>query len=138
METFQEFFEQIVELCFEARLVWGEELYFDCTKVLANAAIRGMLDRTESEVRQYIEQLFEVEEKEPLDGTLSGLVAKYSGERILGTRNRKYDRLADKQIIPMDPDATPMRPSGGGGAALGCRDHYIVDGVNLALSSVPS
>jgi len=44
METFQQFFEQIVELCIEAGLVWGEELYFGCTKVHANAAIRGMID----------------------------------------------------------------------------------------------
>ena len=39
LETFQRFFERIVELCIEAGLVWGEELYFDSTKVQANAAI---------------------------------------------------------------------------------------------------
>ena len=33
MEIFQQFFEKIVELCVEAGLVWGEELYFDSTKV---------------------------------------------------------------------------------------------------------
>jgi transposase len=46
MEIFQQFFEQIVELCVEAGLVWGEELYFDSTKVDANAAINNMIDRT--------------------------------------------------------------------------------------------
>ena len=56
LETFHQFFEQIVELCIESGLVWGEELYFDCTKVRANAAIRGMIDRTEAEARQHIEQ----------------------------------------------------------------------------------
>lgn len=128
LETFHQFFEQIVEFCIEAGLVWGEELYFDCTKVRANAAIRGMIDRTETEARQHIEQLFEIDETQTPDGSLLGLVAKYNGERILGLRKRKYDRLADKQISPTDPDATPMRPSGGGSAVLGYRDHYIVDG----------
>jgi hypothetical protein len=35
--VFPEFFERVVELCIEAGLVWGEKLYFDATKVDANA-----------------------------------------------------------------------------------------------------
>jgi transposase len=34
---FRRFFEEIVQMCAEAGLVWGEELYFDATKVEANA-----------------------------------------------------------------------------------------------------
>jgi transposase len=37
LSVFREFFERIVELCVEAGLVWREELYFDATKVDANA-----------------------------------------------------------------------------------------------------
>src|SRR4051794_36269161 len=37
VDVFQRFFEQIVDLCQEARLVWGRELYVDATKVEANA-----------------------------------------------------------------------------------------------------
>jgi transposase len=37
LEVFRRFFEQIVERCAEAGLVWGEELYFDATKVEANS-----------------------------------------------------------------------------------------------------
>jgi transposase len=37
LEAFGRFFEQIVEMCAEAGLVWGEEFYFDATKVEANA-----------------------------------------------------------------------------------------------------
>jgi len=44
-DVFQLFFEHIVELCIEAGLVWGEELYFDSTKVQANANVNGMIDR---------------------------------------------------------------------------------------------
>jgi hypothetical protein len=35
--VFGEFFERIVEECVDAGLVWGEELYFEATKVDANA-----------------------------------------------------------------------------------------------------
>jgi len=31
--TFRRFFERIVEECVDAGLVWGEELFFDATKV---------------------------------------------------------------------------------------------------------
>jgi len=44
LEVFQRFFEHIVELCIQAGLVWGEEIYFDSTKVQANANIDGMID----------------------------------------------------------------------------------------------
>jgi transposase len=37
LEVFRRFFEEIVEMCAEAGLVWGEEFYFDATKVEANA-----------------------------------------------------------------------------------------------------
>ena len=33
LEVFRRFFEEIVEQCIEAGLVWGKELYFDSTKV---------------------------------------------------------------------------------------------------------
>jgi transposase len=45
LEVFQLFFEHIVEMCIQAGLVWGEELYFDSTKVQANANVNGMIDR---------------------------------------------------------------------------------------------
>ena len=38
IEVFRRFFEKIVELCQQAGLVWGKELYFDGTKVAANAS----------------------------------------------------------------------------------------------------
>jgi transposase len=37
IEMFRRFFEQIVEQCQQAGLVWGRELYIDATKVEANA-----------------------------------------------------------------------------------------------------
>ena len=37
VDTFARFFEQVVDLCQEAGLVWGQELYIDATRVRANA-----------------------------------------------------------------------------------------------------
>ena len=126
LEAFQLFFEHIVELCIEARLVWGEELYFDSTKVQANANIDGMIDRAKGEAKQYLDQLFEDFEEDI--APFGKLVAKYNGRRINGIRKPHYQRTTDDRISPIDPDAAPMQPSGGGSAVLGYRDHYIVDG----------
>lgn len=94
MEVFQKFFEHIVGLCVEAGLVWGEELYFDSTKVDANAAISGMIDRTQYEAVQHLEKLWENDEK----ATLSGLVEKYNGERLTGSRRPSYKRKTDEKV----------------------------------------
>jgi transposase len=45
IEIFQRFFEQVVDLCQEAGLVWGRELHFDATKVEANAGIPSLVPR---------------------------------------------------------------------------------------------
>ncbi|HLO27760.1 MAG TPA: IS1182 family transposase [Anaerolineales bacterium] len=126
LEVFQLFFERIVELCIEAGLVWGEELYFDSTKLQANANVNGMIDRTEYEAQQHLEQLFEHLEEDP--ASFGRLVAKYKGKRITGVRKPHYRRITDDQVSPTDPDAAPMQSAGGGSAVLGYRDHYVVDG----------
>jgi transposase len=46
LEVFRQFFERIVEECFEAGLVWGEELFFDATKVEANASLDSTRSRS--------------------------------------------------------------------------------------------
>jgi hypothetical protein len=38
-----------------------------------------------------------------------------------------YQRIAELQVNPVDPDATPMQLKGGG-TRLGYQDHYVVDG----------
>ena len=126
LEVFQQFFEHIVELCIDAGLVWGEELYFDSTKVKANANIKGMIERTELEAQQHLNQLFNQFEENA--SGFGKLVAKYNGERLSGIRKPHYQRITDDQVCPVDPDAAPMHPSGGGSAVLGYCDHYVVDG----------
>lgn len=128
MEIFHQFFEQVVELCAKAGLVWGEELYFDGTKVRANADVRGLIDRAKFESEQHIEELWDRKDKEQPPETLTALVEKYNGEQITGRRKSSCQRLADEKVSPVDPDATPMRPSGGESTVLGYHDHYVVDG----------
>jgi len=130
MEIFQQFFEKIVELCVDAGLVWGNELYFDSTKVDANASINSMIDRTESEPKadQHLEELWESDEENTSPESLQGLVEKYNGERLVGIRKPSYKRITDEKVSLTDPDAAPMRSQSGGSAVLGYRDHYIVDG----------
>jgi transposase len=45
VEVFRRFFDKIVEQCQAAGLVWGKELYFDGTKVAANAGKESLKPR---------------------------------------------------------------------------------------------
>ena len=45
VEVFQRFFERVVDLCQQAGLVWGKELYFDATQVDANASLDSSAPR---------------------------------------------------------------------------------------------
>src|SRR6266571_444613 len=56
VEIFRRFFEKIVEQCQQAGLVWGKELYFDGTKVAANAGKESLKPRFF--VEAHLESLF--------------------------------------------------------------------------------
>src|ERR687886_1900419 len=60
LEIFRRFFERIVELCVEAGLVWGKELYFDATKVEANASLDSMRSRSlmENHFEEHLVEIF--------------------------------------------------------------------------------
>src|SRR5215213_2591751 len=60
LSVFREFFERIVEECLEAGLVWGEELYFDATKVDANASLDSIAPRFY--VEEHLGEVLTVEE----------------------------------------------------------------------------
>jgi transposase len=51
LAVFRRFFEVIVEQCQQAGLVWGHELYFDATQVLADAAMDSLTARFAVEAR---------------------------------------------------------------------------------------
>src|SRR5215211_818429 len=58
IDIFQRFFEKIVDLCQEAGLVWGRELYFDATKVEANADLHSLMPRFFHAAKAHLADLF--------------------------------------------------------------------------------
>jgi transposase len=58
LPIFRRFFEQVVALCDQAGLVWGRELFFDATKVRANAALDSLVPRLHLVVDDHLEDLF--------------------------------------------------------------------------------
>src|SRR6202162_2274465 len=67
VEIFRRFFEKIVELCQAAGLVWGKELYFDGTKVAANAGKESLKPRFF--IDAHLESLFGEAGEEPAKST---------------------------------------------------------------------
>jgi len=152
LEVFRRFFEEIVQLCIEAGLVWGKELYFDSTKVQANASMDSLLPRFA--VEAHLERLFEDEKTSEAEGSVSGssaeigldalpmaddrdLRAKNAAKSDWVSRNGAQDRsfkgqrprTSDSRASKTDPDATPMRwAKKKGGTSLGYQVHYAVDG----------
>jgi transposase len=64
LPIFRRFFEHIVQLCLDAGLVWGEELFFDATKVRANAAMASVVPRLAEVVDGHLIELFGPERDE--------------------------------------------------------------------------
>ncbi|HLL29518.1 MAG TPA: IS1182 family transposase [Allosphingosinicella sp.] len=63
LDVFRRFFDRIVEQCLTARLVWGEELYLDATRVQANAATDSLQPRFA--VEAHLARLFAADRDEP-------------------------------------------------------------------------
>jgi transposase len=134
IDLFQRFFEKIVDLCQEAGLVWGRELYFDVTKVEANAGIPSLVPRFYYDAKAHIADLFPDEldpdetKPRPTDADLpAGIVRlpieinaedmltggdppwRLLEERRLDPRRpakRGYRRTSDFRVSPTDPDAS--------------------------------
>jgi len=154
IEAFARFFEKVVDLCQEAGLVWGKELFFDATKVEANAALGSLVPRFSHDAKAHVADLFADETADVPEanapttpGNLPEEIVRLPREplpegppaadppwRLLEQRrldpNRpssgSYRRTSDFRVSPTDRDATPMQTRNG--TALGYHDHYVVDG----------
>ena len=152
--VFQSFFEKIVELCFEAGLVRGKELFFDATKVEADASVDSLAPRWF--VEAHLQELFE-EDEDHHDDDEGFQEAQLDGEENIcslptakdedliqsncasedwisraGKQDRSFSsgpkkRTADSRASRTDPDATPMRWSGSV-RKLGYQTNYVIDG----------
>ena len=153
LEIFRRFFERIVELCVEAGLVWGKELYFDATKVEANASLDSMRSRSlmEHGLEEHLAGIFPEEEQpqevaNTLQSTAVGPVSQEEGQALSEANARQhhwiaeagrqqrdvvrwgYRRMADLRVSTTDPDASPMQCKNKGTSRLGYQTHYVVDG----------
>jgi transposase len=77
LEVFVGFFERIVELCVEAGLVWGEELFVDSTTVRANAAKAALVPRFAAQ--KHLDDLFGEEPASATEETGDGADAALPG-----------------------------------------------------------
>jgi transposase len=136
---FERFFERVVDLCQEAGLIWGHELYVDATKVAANADVDSLVPRFYHTAKTHVADLFATDPApaEPANaGDLPTAPAPTETPRwnILEQRRLdpkrpivgRYRRTTDFRVSTTDPDATPMRT--GMATVLGYHDHYVVDG----------
>jgi transposase len=164
LPIFQRFFEHVVELCRDVGLVWGKELFFDATKVNADADFDSLTPRWYLRAKGHLDELFPedgVSEpsaqpgEEPVRAPFAGDAVD---ERRLERENRSrwrllerlrldpqrpqhrgYQRKADLRVSTTDPDAAPIQT--GVKPTLGYRDHYVVDGgrarIILAAVALP-
>src|SRR5215210_4610783 len=156
LEVFRRFFERIVEECFAAGLVWGEELFIDATKVEANASLESGRSRSlvEGRLEEHLVGVFPentppAQEDEEHSAVLAGGVVGPEGyerqalaqtnadrHRWIAEAGRQergvvrwgYTRMADLRVSTTDPDASPMHQKKKSASRLGYQTHYVVDG----------
>ena len=152
LAVFRRFFERVMELCQEAGLVWGRELFFDATGVRANADVDSLVPRLGEVVGDHVRALFgrgedreeegrgapgEKDDEEPAAASTDGAAGEADAPRRwdlleecrLDPRRPSrhgYRRLSDQVVSRTDPNAASM--GAGGPSALGYHDHYVVDG----------
>ena len=153
LEVFRRFFERIVEECVEAGTVWGEELFFDATKVEANASMESRIPRFSAQT--HLGGLFENEGisetagEDDAPGPSAGAdlgILPTAEDRGLRAKNAErgdwiskngkpdraivrhgYRRRSDYEVSLTDPDAALMQHKRGA-SRLGYHAHYVVDG----------
>ncbi len=129
LEVFRRFFDTIVEQCIDAGLVWGRELYFDATKVRANADLDTLVPRFYWNAKQHLEELFvddstqsqQMELAAHTDNTSPGAPASLEDEvTVLPaplSPQMKHELAAQNKVrwclldeLRLDPDRPPSGP----------------------------
>ena len=106
----------------------GKELYFDGTRVEANADIDKRIPRFYWQAQQHLASLFVEDSAVKARERGRPFVEKYGEQRLAGhNTNTTQPRQADTHVCPTDPDATPLY-SQPGHSRLGYNLHYVVDG----------
>jgi Transposase domain (DUF772) len=149
IDIFQRFFDQIVDLCQEAGLVWGRELYVDATKVEANADLDSLSPRFYHEAKTHVANLFvddpaavdkpeeEGGDPPPSDGLLR--LSTHEGQAEGSTRQERpprRNRLEERRLDPtrLAVVATGARPTSGS-VSLTRTPPRCAPGTGLALGT---
>src|SRR5215207_2902645 len=93
--TFERFFERIVDLCQEAGLVWGRELYVDATKVAANANVDSLVPRFYHDAKAHVADLFAADP--PADEHDDDAADPPAGE----------ERISPEDVVRLPPGVLP-------------------------------
>jgi transposase len=147
LEVFRGFFDRIVEMCVEAGLVWGEDLFVDSTTVRANAAKAALVPRFAAQ--EHVDALFDGgsagddagDTRVATDAALPGaddadLRARNAAKEDFissagryGTKSRTPNpkKISDHVVNRTDPDACLVGQLKGT-ARMGYKAHYVVDG----------
>ena len=131
--------------------MWGQELFFDATKVEANASLDSARSRSlvEGRLEEHLVGVFPedtppAQENEDHSGVLAGVVGAEGEERQAlaqtnalrhrwiaenGRQEREsvrwgYKRMADLRVSTTDPDASPMHQKNKSSGRLGYQTHY--------------
>jgi transposase len=132
LSIFRRFFEQVVQFCIDNGLVWGQEIYFDGTRVQANASIESNVSNFEYELRNHLNVLFEHDQpsglKQPVPDVMESWIETYKQPSEWKQVESAYRSLADQRTSYTDPDATPLRRSRTNRSQLGYHAHNVVDG----------
>ena len=119
LEIFRRFFERIVEMCFEAGLVQGRELYFDATKVEANASLDSTRSRSlvEERLGEHLMGIFPDEVPFAQDQDTPEIVtSEISAAAVVGPVGREQRRtLAKRNARQHRLDCAGRAPEAGGG-----------------------
>jgi transposase len=133
LAVFRRFFERVVDLCQEAGLVWGKEVFADATRVPGNASTDSLVPRLSDVVDGHLVALFgDAAAPNGAEGTTQDGPGRWDlleECRLDPARpsSGPYRRLSDRKVSRTDPDAAAMSMRDGRGV-LGYQDHYLVDG----------
>src|SRR5215211_5372123 len=111
IDIFQRFFEKVVDLCQEVGLVWGRELYFDATRVRADADTDSLVPRFYAEAKTHVADIFaDASERtdEPLTRPEDGLLHFPTNTGIAdGAREEppsdRWNLLEERRLDPTRP-----------------------------------
>ena len=130
----QRFFEHVVDLCQEAGLLWGRELFFDATKIRANAALSSVVPRfylqAKAQAQEHVATLFAGDSEPAADDATTAGARQRAAQAAEASESPPATRLPTK--LPPEAEAQFAEANQ---AAWKLLDHHRLDPERGASSS---